>query len=128
MKKVVCDCCGKYLFSTNEKKIGTIAGKAHTMGYVVKLPVLFGVSKFKIFCSKECCKKWFACNVEPEMLEKGKENLKKLEKQKSQIVSGLHKGIKELMSVFNQIKSLPPEERKAALERIKEKKKLSQRS
>ena len=62
MKKVVCDCCGKYLFYANEKKIGTIAGKAHTMGYVVKLPVLFGVSKFKIFCSKECCKKWFAYN------------------------------------------------------------------
>lgn len=121
MKKVICDCCGKYLFSTNEKNMGTIAGKAHTMGWVVKCPIFFGVSKFKIFCGKECCKKWFADNVEPEMLEKGKENLKKLEEQKPQIVSGLYKGIKEIMSIFNQIKSLSPEERKAALERIKEK-------
>ena len=121
MKKVICDCCGKYLFSTNEKNMGTIAGKAQDMGYVVKCPIFFGVSKFKIFCSKECCKKWFADNVEPEMLEKGNENLKKLEEQKPQIVSGLHKGIKEIMSIFNQIKSLPPEERRAALERIKEK-------
>lgn len=121
MKKVICDCCGKYLFSTNEKNMGTIAGKAHTMGWVVKCPIFFGVSKFKIFCGKECCKKWFADNVEPETLEKGKENLKKLEEQNRKIVSGLYKGIKEIMSIFNQIKSLPPEERKAALERIKEK-------
>lgn len=121
MKKVVCDCCGKYLFSTNEKDIGTIAGKADNMGYVVKFPMFFGVSKFKIFCSKECGKKWFADNVEPETLENGKQKLKKLEEQKPQIVAGLHKGIKEIMSIFNQIKSLPPEERRAALERIKEK-------
>lgn len=121
MMKVVCDCCGKYLFSTNEKNMGTIAGKAHTMGYVVKCPIFFGVSEFKIFCSNECRKKWFADNVEPEMLEKGEKNLKKLEAQKPQIVSGLHKGIKEIVSIFNQIKSLPPEERKAVFERMKKK-------
>lgn len=121
MKKVFCDCCGKYLFSTNEKDMGIIAGKAHTMGYVVKCPIFFGVSEFKIFCDKECGKKWFVNNVEPETLEKGKENLKKLEEQKPQIVSGLQKGIKEIMSIFNQMKSLPPDERKAALERIREK-------
>lgn len=121
MKKVVCDCCGKYLFSINEKDMGTIAGKADNMGYVVKYPMFFGVSEFKIFCCKKCCKKWFADNVEPEMLEKGKEKLEKLEEQKPQIFSGLHKGIKEIMSIFNQIKSLPPEERKAALERIRKK-------
>lgn len=121
MKKVVCDCCGKYLFSANENNMGKIAGKAHTMGYVVKCPILFGVSEFKIFCDKECGKKWFVDNVKPETLEKGKESLKKLEEQKPQIVSGLHKSIKEIMSIFNQIKSLPPEERKAALERIKDK-------
>lgn len=74
-----------------------------------------------MFCCKKCCKKWFADNVEPEMLEKGKENLKKLEEQKPQIVSGLHKGIKEIMSIFNQIKSLPPEERKSRIERIRKK-------
>ena len=101
--------------------MGTIAGKAQDMGYVVKYPIFFGVSKFKIFCSKECGKKWFADNVESETLEKGKEKLKKLEEQRPQIVSGLHKSINEIMSIFNQIKSLPPEERKAALERIKEK-------
>ena len=103
------------------KEYGTIAGKAQDMGYVVKCPIFFGVSKFKIFCSKECGKKWFADNVKPEMLEKGKENLKKLGEQKPQIVSDLHKGIKKIMSIFNQIKSLPPEERRATLERIKKK-------
>ena len=41
MKKVVCDCCGKYLFSINEKDMGTIAGKADNMGYVVKYPMFF---------------------------------------------------------------------------------------
>lgn len=121
MKKIVCNCCGKHLFYTNEKNMGTIAGRADAMGYVVKYPMLFGVSDFKIFCCKECCKKWFADNVEPEMLEKGNEKLKKLEEQKPQIVSGLHKGIKEIIGIFNQIKSLPPEERRAALERIREK-------
>lgn len=50
--------------------MGTIAGKAHTMGYVVKCPIFFGVAKFKIFCSKECGKKWFADNVEPEIPDK----------------------------------------------------------
>lgn len=47
--------------------------------------------------------------------------MKKSEEQKPQIVSGLYKVIMEIMSIFNQIKSLSLEERKAVLERIKEK-------
>ncbi len=121
MKKINCDCCGKYLFSTNEKELGVIASKAHTAGYVVKMPVFFGVPKFKIFCCKSCCKKWFADNVEPEKIAEGNRNLKKLEEQKPQIISGLQNGIRKAINIFNQIKSLPPEERRRVLDELKKK-------
>lgn len=56
MKEVKCDNCGRKLFNTNHTSLGEIAGEATTKGFVAKIPMFYGVGKFKIFCDKECCK------------------------------------------------------------------------
>lgn len=56
MKEVKCDNCGRKLFNTNRTSLGEIAGEATTKGFVAKIPMFYGVGKFKIFCDKECCK------------------------------------------------------------------------
>ena len=60
---IKCDYCGKELFETDKEKMGVIASDATRRGYVTKMPIFFGVPKFKIFCCKECKDKWFDENI-----------------------------------------------------------------
>lgn len=52
MKEVKCDNCGRKLFNTNRTSLGAIAAEATTKGFVAKMPMFYGVGKFKIFCDK----------------------------------------------------------------------------
>lgn len=70
MKKVYCDECGKYLFSSKEENKGGVAAEAERKGFVIKMPAFYGVFRFKIFCDKKCKDAWFA-KLPKEDLEKG---------------------------------------------------------
>lgn len=52
MKEVKCDNCGRKLFNTNRTSLGAIAGEATIKGFVAKIPMFYGVGKFKIFAIK----------------------------------------------------------------------------
>ena len=47
MKEVKCDNCGRKLFNTNRTSLGAIAAEATTKGFVAKIPMFYGVGKFK---------------------------------------------------------------------------------
>ena len=95
---VFCDNCGKSLFKTNKENNGHIAFQARKLGFVLKHTLFYGGAEFKIFCDKECCRKWFAENVSKENLEKGNKRAEKFKKdltsQKS--VQALQRGIEAI--------------------------------
>ena len=66
MKEVKFDNCGRKLFNTNRTSLGAISAEATTKGFVSKIPMFYGVGKFKIFYDKECCKSWFQSNISKE--------------------------------------------------------------
>ena len=49
MKEVKCDNCGRELFNTNRTSLRAISAEATTKGFVSKIPMFYGVGKFKIF-------------------------------------------------------------------------------
>lgn len=82
MTGVNCDQCGRFLFETELENRCAIASEAKNKGYVVKLPILYGISEnFKIFCCSECHKSWFVKNVTPEQKERGDKFFKDLKKE-----------------------------------------------
>ena len=49
MKEIKCDNCESKLFNTNRTSLGAISAEATTKGFVYKIPMFYGVGKFKIF-------------------------------------------------------------------------------
>ena len=78
MTKVYCDQCGKFLFETElpEDNRGGIASRATTKGFIAKLPFLYGINTFKLFCSKECNNLWMDSHISPDKKETGDKALK----------------------------------------------------
>lgn len=77
---VFCDNCGKSLFKTDKEGNGHIASHANRLGFVVKHTLFYGGAEFKVFCNKECCRKWFAENVSKENWELGTKRAEKFKK------------------------------------------------
>ena len=116
---VICDYCGKVLFKTNQKENGHIAFQAKEKGFVVKHTLFYGGTEFKVFCDKECCRKWFAENVSKENLEKG---IKRAEKFKKDLTSpksvqALQRGIEAIHKLASH-----PEQLQILLQKYKKRK------
>lgn len=62
MRKINCTKCGKELFET-DKPDGAAGAIAHNMGFIFKMPFLYGVSGCYFFCCKEHQVEWFDENV-----------------------------------------------------------------
>ena len=77
---VFCDNCGKSLFKTNKEGNGHIASQASKLGFCLKHTLFYGGTEFKIFCDKECCRKWFAENVSKEDWKKENKRVEKFKK------------------------------------------------
>lgn len=102
---VKCDYCGKELFETDkEKKMGVIASDARRRGWVVKMPIFFGVPKFKIFCCKECKDKWFDKNIPKDKMKKGRESVDELRQkfQSEEFQKSLLKGLQRIQRIYKK--------------------------
>ena len=106
MKKVYCDHCGKFLFETERENRGGIASDASSKGFVSKLPLFYGTPEFKIFCDKDCCKKWWDEHVSPEQQKEGDDDAKKLREdiESDEFQQGLTDGINTILNMFNKLK------------------------
>ena len=95
---VFCDNCGKSLFKTNKEGNGHIASQASKLGFCLKHTLFYGGTEFKIFCDKECCRKWFAENVSKEDLENGNKRAEKFKKDLTspKSIQALQKGIEAI--------------------------------
>lgn len=101
---VKCDYCGKELFETDKEKIGVIASDATRRGYVTKMPIFFGVPKFKIFCCKECKDKWFDENIPKDKMKEGRESVEKLKQkfQSEEFQKPLIEGLNKIKQAYNK--------------------------
>lgn len=107
MTKVICDHCGKFLFETNAENKGAIASEAKHKGYVVKLPILYGITNgFKIFCCSDCYNTWFDEHVSPEQKEEGEKSFNELKNKLTspEFTKGLQDGLTKIQNLFNKFK------------------------
>lgn len=117
---VICDYCGKVLFKTNQKENGHIAFQAKEKGFVVKHTLFYGGTEFKVFCDKECCRKWFSENVSKENWEKGNKRAEKFKKDLTspKSVQALQRGIEAIHKLASH-----PEQLQILLQKYKKRKK-----
>lgn len=116
---VICDYCGKSLFKTDKKGNGHIAFKANRLGFVVKHTLFYGGTEFKVFCDKECCRKWFSENVSKENWEKGNKRAEEFKKDLTspKSVQALQRGIEAIHQLAKR-----PEQLQILLQRYKKRK------
>ena len=92
MNRITCEECNKFLFET-EKDGGAAGAEAYRLGFVWKLPVLYGLDGSHFFCTKECWNKWLLARTDKEARDKGdsavKELKRRMEQSKPEIVKGL---------------------------------------
>ena len=82
--------------------------------------LFYGGTEFKIFCDKECCRKWFAENVPVEKWDNGnKEAEKFLQDIKSpKSIKALQRGIEVITKLVEH-----PEQLQILLQKARERKK-----
>lgn len=61
-RTIICSECGKPLFET-DKSDGAAGAEAQRLGFVFKMPILYGVEGCFFFCSKEHQRAWFDKHV-----------------------------------------------------------------
>lgn len=116
---VFCDNCGKSLFKTDKKGNGHIASQASKLGFVVKHTLFYGGTEFKVFCDKECCRKWFSENVSKENWEKGNKRAEEFKKDLTspKSVQALQRGIEAIHKLASH-----PEQLQILLQKYKKRK------
>lgn len=116
---VFCDNCGKSLFKTDKKGNGHIAFQARKLGFVVKHTLFYRGTEFKVFCDKECCRKWFAENVSKEDWKKENKRVEKFKKDLTspKSVQTLQRGIETIQQLASH-----PEQLQILLQKYKKRK------
>lgn len=104
MKEVLCNECGKYLFSTEKESAGAIGAEAQQNGFVYKNAALFSVDYSSLyFCDHECGKAFYKKNIPPkaEMTK----TINDLKKEIPRMASDCSKGIARMIDAINQHKT-----------------------
>ena len=104
MREIKCSECGKHLFDTEKTSDGAAGSEAMRLGFVFKMPFLYGITGCFFFCNKECHKEWCRKNITKESKEEGDKAIAELKAQQPQMVGELSKGAKRIMNAFNKLK------------------------
>lgn len=101
---IKCDYCDKELFETDKQNRGAIASDAMRRGFIAKMPIFFGVPKFKIFCCNECKNKWFDENIPKNKIHEGRESVEKLRQkfQSEEFQKPLLKGLQRIQRIYKK--------------------------
>lgn len=99
---IICNQCGKFLFSTEEKTKGAAGAEAQKRGFVFKMPFLF-TDKYDtlFFCNHDCGGKFYKANIpkNPEATKELKELKKDIPKFSKEIADELSKFQKLLVKI-----------------------------
>lgn len=104
MREIKCSECGKHLFDTDKSSDGAAGSEAMRLGFVFKMPFLYGISGCFFFCNKECHKEWCKKNIAQESKEKGDKAIAELKAKQRQMVEDLSKGVNRIVDAFNKLK------------------------
>jgi hypothetical protein len=102
-RQIRCSHCGTLLFET-DKSDGVAGSEAMRLGFVFKMPFLYGISGCYFFCNKECHKEWCKKHITEDAKEKGNKSIATLKKQIPQMTDNLQKAASKLVEAFNKFK------------------------
>lgn len=102
-RRIKCAACGKYLFDT-EKSDGVAMSEAQKLGFVAKMPFLYGISGCFFFCNKECNKEWAKKNISKEAKVEGDKAIAKIKAEQPQMVADMTKAASLLVEVLNKFR------------------------
>ena len=89
-----CEECGKHLFDS-EKEGGAAGAEAQQLGFVFKMPFLFGIMGLHFFCSKYCWNKWLNSHTTEQERADGNRAAKnvrqRMEADKPKLIEGLQR-------------------------------------
>lgn len=102
-REIKCAACGKHLFDT-EKSDGASMSEAQGIGFVAKMPFLYGISGCFFFCNKECHKAWSKANISQEAKDIGDKAITELKEKQPQMVQDTVKAFARFTEVLNKIR------------------------
>lgn len=109
---IICNECGKFLFSTEKKSIGAAGAEAQERGFIFKMPFLF-TDKYAalFFCNHDCGGKFYKANIpkNPEATKKLKEfqrNIQKFTKETASKLSEFQKLLVKIKKDGNKIRNI----------------------
>lgn len=102
-REIKCAACGKLLFDT-EKSDGASMSEAQGMGFVAKMPFLYGISGCFFFCNKECHEEWSKVNISQEAKAIGDKSIIELKAKQPQMVEDTVKAFARFTEVLNKIR------------------------
>ena len=103
MRTIKCTHCGKLLFETDKSDIAAIHD-AQRLGFVGKMPFLYGISGVLFFCSKEHCSQWFKENTTQEARDNADKAISEFKAKQPQMVEHLANVAKGLQQFVNKVK------------------------
>lgn len=78
--------------------------EAIKLGFVSKMPILYGIKGCFFFCDKECYKKWSEKHISKEAKEKGDKVSCELKKNLPNAIEGAVKAAQRFVEALNKIK------------------------
>lgn len=102
-REIKCSECGKHLFNT-DKPDGPAMSEALRMGFVVKMPFLYGISGCFFFCNKECHKEWSKANISQEAKAIGDKSIAELKAKQPQMIEDATKAFTRLTEILNKLR------------------------
>lgn len=103
MREIKCHQCGKHLFNT-DKSDGAAGNDAIRMGFVFKLPILYGISGCFFFCSKECHQKWSKDSITEENILKGDKIISDMKAKEPGMIESTSKALLSFNNALNSLK------------------------
>lgn len=102
-REIKCAACGKHLFDT-EKSDGAAMSEALRMGFVAKMPFLYGISGCFFFCNKECNKEWSKANISQEAKAIGDKSIAELKAKQPQMIEDTANAMRKFTEVLNKFR------------------------
>ena len=103
MRTIKCAHCGKILFET-DKSNGAAINDAQRLGFIGKIPFLYGISGVVFFCSKEHCSQWFKENTTQEARDNADKAISEFKAKQPQMVEHLANAASRLQQFVNKVK------------------------
>lgn len=100
--KYYCEECGKYLFNTDKPR-GGAGSLALRLGFVYKMPIIFGIEGSHFFCCKECWNRWLAKRTTPETREEGAKVVAGMKQRFLEMKPSLEQRLQRMQKAFEKM-------------------------